>query len=558
MKAYNSDNCVDSVYHEVIVYDAPEPLFSVVSTPCDSTLHFTDSTLVNGSGTISSWRWNFGDSPNDLIINAPGPGDISHLYTNPGFYTVKLVMTTSNGCSDSISRVVQRYPCIASGFTFNDTLCARNKIAFSDTSISTDLINQWQWTWGDGSDTIYNVHATPVTHTYADSGTYFVKLKIWALVEGTNITDSLTSKVIVRPTPITLFSNIPVCLNQISLFRDTSTTFGVGVSKWEWTLGTKPTDTSSFKNPSITYDTAGIYDVQLITTNRYGCKDSLTKPTRVYGLPVARYDNTIACTGDPTFFTDKSDTSETKLGFWRWNFGDITSMRDTSNLQNPSYRYPNTGDFSVRMIVRDNYGCMDTVDSTVRVNPTPMSSFTVLNGYNGKQGQVKLNNLSVGDSLSYNWDFGNGKYSFEKDPVALFTEDNTYTIKLISVNQFGCSDTTFYTYELLFKGLYVPNAFSPSGTNLGVRLFQPIGMNLKQYHVTVFDMWGHLMWESTKLDDKGMPTEGWDGTFEGVLMPQANYMWKISALFVDDSQWEGSDIGVGGSTKTMGTVTLIR
>jgi hypothetical protein len=67
-----------------------------------------------------------------------------------------------------------------------------------------------------------------------------------------------------------------------------------------------------------------------------------------------------------------------------------------------------------------------------------------------------------------------------------------------------------------------------------------------------------MLWESTKLDDNGSPTEGWDGTYQGVLMPQGNYMWKISALFVDDSQWEGSDIGVGGSGKTMGTVALIR
>jgi len=126
------------------------------------------------------------------------------------------------------------------------------------------------------------------------------------------------------------------------------------------------------------------------------------------------------------------------------------------------------------------------------------------------------------------------------------------------VNQFDCADTTYYKYELLFKGLYVPNAFSPTGTNLGVRLFQPVGINLKQYHVSVFDIWGHLMWESTKLDDTGSPTEGWDGTYEGKLMPQANYMWKIDALFVDDSPWEGSDIGVSGSGKTMGTVTLIR
>jgi hypothetical protein len=35
-------------------------------------------------------------------------------------------------------------------------------------------------------------------------------------------------------------------------------------------------------------------------------------------------------------------------------------------------------------------------------------------------------------------------------------------------------------------------------------------------------------------------------------------MWKITATFVDDSPWNGSDVGGGASGKTMGTVTLIR
>jgi large repetitive protein len=134
----------------------------------------------------------------------------------------------------------------------------------------------------------------------------------------------------------------------------------------------------------------------------------------------------------------------------------------------------------------------------------------------------------------------------------------TYTVKLISSDTIGCADTTFYLYKVLFKGLYVPNAFSPTSSILGIRLFQPVGANLGLYHVQVFDSWGHLMWESTALDDKGVPTEGWDGTFEGNLMPQGNYLWKINARFKDDSQWGGSDIGVGTSTGTMGTVVLIR
>jgi len=559
MKAYNSDNCVDSVFREIQVYAAPHPLFSFVSTPCDSTVHFTDSTQNPGTGSIASWIWKWGDGNIDTIP-APGPGDTSHLYVNAGIYQVKLIITNIHGCVDSITSSVQRFPCIKAVYTYKDTLCARYRIAFSDSSLPIARITQWHWAWGDGTlDTIYTKHKTPIYHTYADSGTYHVNLTITALVDGTPIVDSLVSMVKIHPTPLTYFSNVPVCLNQISLFRDTSKTWGEKNIKWNWTFSPKAKDTSSIKNPGHIYDTAGIYNVKLIVMNKYGCKDSLSKPTRIYGLPVAHYENTPACTGDPTYFTDKSVKADTTFRFWRWFFGDPTTLKDTSNIQDPSYKYPNTGDFSVRMIVKDRYGCIDTVDSTVKVNITPVSSFTVMNGYNGKQGQIKLNNLSTG-AETYNWEFGNGKSDTVKDPVAIFTEDGTYTIKLISLNQFDCSDTTFYEYKLLFKGLYVPNAFAPSSTNLGIRLFQPIGINIKQgeYHVTVFDMWGHLMWESTAVDDKGIPTEGWDGTFEGNLMPQGNYMWKISATFVDESPWNGSDNGVGGSSKTMGTVTLIR
>ena len=558
MKAYNSDNCVDSIYQDIIVYETPKPLFSYIAPACNDTIHFTDSTQVTGSGTITNWDWDFGD-PASLVNNTSTLQNPSHAYALPGVYQVTLKMTSSFGCVDSIIRSVQRFPCIMAGFSFNDTLCARYRVAFSDNSLPAStppLINQWHWTWGDGTDTLYTTYHSPIMHTYADSGSYNVNLEVQTTVNGTPVIDNMVSKVVVRPTPITYFSNVPVCLEQPSLFRDTSKTFGAGVSKWAWTFGSKPTDTSSMKNPPHVYDTAGIYNVKLIVQNKYGCKDSLTKATRVYGLPVAHYDNTIACTGDPTFFTDKSEVSDTTLWKWRWFFGDPTTSRDSSQLQSPSYRYPNTGDFSIKMIVKDHYGCIDTVDSTVKVNITPVSSFTVENDYNGKPGQVKIINVSTG-AESYYWDFGNGKYSTEENPVALFTEDGTYTIQLISLNQFSCTDTTFYEYKLLFRGLYVPNAFSPSSTDLGVRLFKPIGMNLKQYHVTVFDMWGHLMWESSKLEN-GLPSEGWDGTLEGVLMPQGNYMWRISALFEDNSQWEGSDIGVGTSTKTMGTVTLIR
>jgi hypothetical protein len=59
------------------------------------------------------------------------------------------------------------------------------------------------------------------------------------------------------------------------------------------------------------------------------------------------------------------------------------------------------------------------------------------------------------------------------------------------------------------------------------------------------------------LDSQGKPEEGWDGTLNGQLMPMGVDMWKASAIFIDDTIWQGSDIGKG-DFKTFGTVTLLR
>ncbi len=561
MKAYNSDNCVDSLIQIVTVHALPEPAFTYNTVPCDSNLYFTDHTTGFGSGTIASWDWDFGDGSPHVIIPAPGPGDTSHLYVNQGFYDVILKITNTSGCSDTVSMRVQRIPCIKAAFVWDtNMLCARYPVAFSDSSLPVSRINSWRWIWGDGTpDTNYTVHATGLTHTYASGGTYPVKLIIDATVSGTPVVDSITQNIVIHPTPQTYFSNPAACLNQINLFADTSETFGAQITSWKWNFGAPYSplnDTSSLRNPPHTYDSAGWYDVKLVLTNKFGCKDSLTKPTRVWAIPEAKFSNSVACSGNPTTFEDISIIGDTAIGYWHWNFGDISTKKDTSLVQDPVYYYKNTGDYYVNLIVGDRNGCRDTIIDTVTVYTTPVSIFTLTDTYNGMTGKVLLNNKSEGAS-SYYWDFGNGVTSTDENPIVTYSQDGTYIIKLVSTNDENCTDSSYYKYEVLFRGLYIPNAFSPSNTNVAVRLFKPVGINLKQYHIQVFDNWGHMVWESTKLDSQGKPEEGWDGTFNGTLMQQGVYMWKASAIFIDDSIWEGSDIGQG-DFKTIGTVTLIR
>jgi PKD repeat protein len=126
--------------------------------------------FMDVSAGASSWAWNFGDGNNDTIQNP------SHLYDNPGIYTVSLIVTSSLGCTDTITRVnyIQ-----ATGPEVNfgaDTTrsCDALFVNFTDSSIFGSPITSWNWNFGDGnSSTLQNP-----THNYSSSGIFDVSLSV--------------------------------------------------------------------------------------------------------------------------------------------------------------------------------------------------------------------------------------------------------------------------------------------------------------------------------------------------------------------------------------------
>ena len=344
------------------------------------------------------------------------------------------------------------------------------------------------------------------------------------------------------------------------MFKDLSNSFGTEITTWKWTFGDPSSGNNNYSDlpdPSHKYLRAGPYGVSLVVTNRSGCKDSLTKLTKVYILPVARFDNMPACSNNPTRFSDRSIVADTAIEYWNWSFGISQSRKDTSQRKDPAYTYKEAGEYNVHLIVRDFNGCSDTTDSIITVNPSPVSAFLYIDNLSGITGKIQLQNKSEG-ATGYYWDFGNGLTSTEEDPIVQYKEDGSYRIMLVSSNKFGCNDSTFLMYEMLFKGLFVPNAFVPASGIQGVNVFKPVGVNLREYTVEVFDPWGELLWKSTLLDSDGRPVESWNGRkSNGDYYQSGTYVWKINAIFNDGTIWEGSDVGKG-SDKTIGTVTLIR
>ena len=211
---------------------------------------------------------------------------------------------------------------------------------------------------------------------------------------------------------------------------------------------------------------------------------------------------------------------------------------------------------------------------TETVYKTPDGQFTVTTDYNGQQGLLKMNNLTV-PWANYDFTWYNYNYmwsSIDPEPIITYNKDVDDTIRLVTKlkasGEPGCPDTTSYIYNLRFRTLFVPNGFDPTSTKEILKkpdggyfppdyLFNAVGANLKQYHIQIFDSFGRLMWESTDLLN-GMPSGGWDGNYQGQPMPQGNYVWRIAALFNDDLQWEGATSGTSATKKTLGSFVLLR
>lgn len=83
------------------------------------------------------------------------------------------------------------------------------------------------------------------------------------------------------------------------------------------------------------------------------------------------------------------------------------------------------------------------------------------------------------------------------------------------------------------------------------------GSGIKTWRLQIFNNYGQLVWQTTKLNPKGEPEEGWDGTFKGVPAPQGVYQWQASATFINGTEWKGNSYR-DELPKRVGSVHLIK
>jgi PKD repeat protein len=404
----SSNGCVNTVAKSYTVNSSPKAAFTGGSTCLGNSITFN-----NTSTGAASNSWNFGDATTSTVASP------SKTYTAAGNYTVKLVITNSFGCKDSVTNAITIFAKPVPAFTASNQ-CLGNAVTFTNQSTGA---NSQVWVFGDGKSSAAN---SP-TYTYASANTYSVKL---VLTSVNSCRDSINKTVTVFPRPSVSFtaSPDPICRGGLMSFTNTTT----NGATYSWTFGNGSTSTST--SPTNIYNVAGNYTVKLVSVSTNGCRDSLSKTVTVWPRPVASFKVDNGCTGDALSFATNSVGA---VGH-EWTFGD----GNTSTAANPSKGYTAAATYSVRLIVTSVNGCKDTTSSNVTVHPRASVSFT--NPTNFCVGLsttfANTSTLSSG-TMTYQWNFGDGNSGGATNPTNTYASAGNYTVKLTATTDKGCINT---------------------------------------------------------------------------------------------------------------------
>ncbi|MEI6455575.1 MAG: PKD domain-containing protein, partial [bacterium] len=444
-----ASGCFKSVTQQVEVYEKPVPSFSTSSPTCSTdSVHFTDLSATP-HGSITEWKWNFGDGSPEETRTFPQSPNVVHKYGNGGTYNVTLTIKTTDNCTAvKILPVTIQFAPLAN-FEFTAGACKMTPLQFTDLSQPNGggAIVAWDWNFGDPASGSNNTsNAKNPVHAFTSGGDFLVTL-IVTNAAGCLDTVFPPKTVTVNPAPVAQFTAETSCVSSPTQFTDGSTTPSGTIIAWNWDFGDPSSgtqNTSTDQNPSHTYNSPGSYSVILITTNSFDCTHDTIIQVSVNPKPQAMFEYDASCVGDVTQFTDLSIAPGSSVVSWLWTFGDGGS----STLQNPTHTYTTSGTFNVKLVVTNLSDCMDSVIMSVVARPKPIADYSYVNFF-CPAGQVNFQDLSQGQGsgiTDHYWIFEPGYTSTLVNPQHTFSvTDTTYLVSLIVTDTYGCKDTIIDT-----------------------------------------------------------------------------------------------------------------
>lgn len=133
---------------------------------------------------------------------------------------------------------------------------------------------------------------------------------------------------------------------------------------------------------------------------------------------------------------------------WYWDFGIPNRTDDTSTLERPTFTFPDTGVYTIKLVVNKGQTCPDSATSILKIYPGFFPGFTV-------SGACKdfpfiftdTTTTRYGVVTGWKWDFGDETtttdQSSQQHPQWQYATAGTKPARFIVQNTKGCIDTVF-------------------------------------------------------------------------------------------------------------------
>jgi gliding motility-associated-like protein len=461
LEVETSTGCKSIAFAQTIAINPqPKPDFTLPGNLCLPTgrATFTNtSTISDGTAAQFIYLWNFGDG-------ASSPArDPVHNYITVGPFTVKLKVTSKDGCTDSVSKQLTTvYPQPIADFDVSAEVCLGTATIFTDKSDGKGTsISQYQWDFDDGQ----TVSGSATTHTYATARGYNPRLIV---TTDKGCASAVSSKpTLVNLLPVADFAiSGKACANKQISFTDISNPGAGTIAKWNWNFddGTSSTD----GNPVHTFTSVKTYNVSLNVESSKGCKsgNAVTKPVPVNYLPQPNFGSPEVCLNDPQAqFSDSSKIADgTEAQFtYLWNFDLANNPAATGTGKNPVYSYTVAKDYLVKLTVTSKDGCVKDTVKTFTVNGAiPKADFTI----NSPASLCSNKDVTITDASSV--DFGKVVkveiyWDYQNNPLAKTVEDEPTPGKVYTHKypDFGFPRTrSFEVRYVAYSGINCVNQFS--------------------------------------------------------------------------------------------------
>ncbi|MGC6489877.1 MAG: PKD domain-containing protein [Flavobacteriales bacterium] len=437
LEVTNSSGCTNTFGDNIIIRESPKPSVTPTNVCVNELVNFED--LTQSIDNIVSWHWDLGNGTTSTLENP------THNFNSAGIFDIVLNVSTSycNG-TDTIEIQVDSMPS-AHFITSEVEGCSPLEITFLNQSSSNAIYQTWKF-----SDTDISILENP-THTFVNNSINEIDYEVsLSVLTSAGCKDSSSLTVTVLPQPIASFYSNAIfdCAPLEVDFTNNST----NALNYEWDLGDNTNYTSTnvshtFQNQSLLIET---FQVSLIASNQSSCKDTSIQTIIAYPEPNFNFST-----------TPSSGCSPLEIHFpavngaliYEWDFGD----GDSSSIQSPVHIYLNNSSndliYNVELIATSPFGCSDTTSHQINIFPSPTSNFTTSDSLGCSPLSVEVQNNST-ESTNNVWNINSGTDTIINTNIFSVNLENnegniqTYELKLMTLNDYNCSDTSSKTINV--------------------------------------------------------------------------------------------------------------